>query len=1132
MKRIFKNNHILLLILITLFLLSGYSYSHNNSKEDGISANITDSDIATDSIIIRLKKIPDVLKLYQPHQPCWAKWLQELLGDEVKVKSVRPSGRRSTDYVTESSIIEVILAQKALPEQILKAVECAEKSNWITWAEVNPIWYSHAGTDDERYGEQWYLGQISVPAAWDITTGSQDVVVAVIDTGVDWHHEDLSDVIWINEAEFTGTTGIDDDNNGYIDDIRGWDFVTLDPDYSHDGAPADSDPNDPPAVGHGTHIAGIIGAVGNNGIGIAGVAHGVRIMPLRAGEFSYKASDVTEALYYAVDNGAKIVNMSFGGPVPFEGMLEAIEYATSRNVLLISSAGNDATDVYNFPAVCQQIIAVAALNETNNRSEMSRYGTWIDIAAPGTDILSTKPENNYATMNGTSQASAIVSGVAALTASAHPYLSADQLRIKLLAAVDDINSLNTHYSGLLGAGVIDAAKAAGPVLSETRAYIAGVFASETSGNGDQIIGPGESASIAVSLHFTSVNLNVDINLISNDPWVTVTDGPISINPIKDRTKVATFNIDISSGVPEDYIPALSLEIQNTTGTVILYTPIEIKIASSWREHSLPFSSSRSLIEMADGRKALVADNIFNDYDMWGNHLGNPKDYVYASFIDTDGSFTPPVILSETGHSARTPSAIITPDGDIHVAYHQFVDSYDNVKFPGYVRYDSATEQWDSWEFVSTNSVKNSSLWYNQTVSIAQGSNSTIYVAWFSLNKEVMIETKEPGSEWIPLSVMTIEEENAALNLIDVDGILKLFVQPFGTEGLTYFEPVYMLEFDGTAWSTPVLTSGVTGSEYAKLPFSFGNQIYRYYTTEEGGPLYLANLINESWYFSQIVSQDTTTMFERGLTSIMLDQTSFAVYGLYPVSETSGSTRGLSQNISGNITNWLLPGDSRLLATAPYITVDNTGALHAFTSEFLLVRSGPGKFRERPEATSYITQAPIVPDALPTKPVVLDDGLTTAYNNTLHATWTSTHSAGIKSYSIAWGTIPGGCDIMMWKETTETQGNFELGDIKLLPGQTVYASVKAHSEAVLSSTIGISDGITFTPAEKGDVNNNGNIDIIDALIIAQYYVGLNPSGFITPIETGDANCNGSVDIIDALIVAQYYVGLVPELCPLG
>lgn len=229
------------------------------------------------------------------------------------------------------------------------------------------------------WGMQSGSGGIDAVSAWDKTTGSSNVIVAVLDTGVEISHPDLIDNLWVNPGEIWGNN-IDDDRNGYIDDYYGWNFVdnTNDVTNYHD---------------HGTHCAGIIGAVGNNSIGVSGVAWNVSIMSLRAsdvyGSFTYSA--IIEGIRYAKHQGADIVSCSFGGPSRSEALLEAI--ANCPDMLFVCGAGNNGNDKLFYPASydLDNIISVAATDENGNLAIFSTYGPTVDVAAPGVNIYSTVP---------------------------------------------------------------------------------------------------------------------------------------------------------------------------------------------------------------------------------------------------------------------------------------------------------------------------------------------------------------------------------------------------------------------------------------------------------------------------------------------------------------------------------------------------------------------------------------------------------------------------------------------------------------------------------------------------------------------------------------------------------------------
>jgi len=291
-----------------------------------------------------------------------------------------------------------------LPEgMVMEAAQHAFNANPdVVYAEPNYIYHAtNQFPNDPDFLELWGLhntGQtvngtsgtadidMDAPRAWQCVTGGPEVIIGVIDSGVDWHHPELSGNIWINETEQTGTAGVDDDGNGYIDDIRGWDFVDN-----------DNDPMD--YAGHGTHVSGTIAAAGNNGVGVSGVMWNARIMPIRFLDAlgSGNTTDAISAIEYGTDNGARILNNSWGGGGFSQALKDAISYAETKGVLFVAAAGNDgvntdATAHYPSSYDNPNILSVAAVNQSGNLASFSNYGaTTVDLGAPGTNIYSTIP---------------------------------------------------------------------------------------------------------------------------------------------------------------------------------------------------------------------------------------------------------------------------------------------------------------------------------------------------------------------------------------------------------------------------------------------------------------------------------------------------------------------------------------------------------------------------------------------------------------------------------------------------------------------------------------------------------------------------------------------------------------------
>ena len=299
--------------------------------------------------------------------------------------------------------------------------------------------------NDPRFSEQWAASNIGLGETWQhIQQTSRDsVIVAIIDTGIDYDHPDLAPRMWRNIAEVNGIEGVDDDGNGYVDDFIGWDFTDA-PGLpgAGDYLERDNDPMD--ANGHGTAVAGIIGAEIDNGIGIAGAAPIARLMALRAGaelEFGggfLEEDDIAAAVVYAVENGARVVNMSFGDVVSTPLMHDIVRYAENNGVVVVASAGNERTSQLLYPAAYDETIAVGSIDEANGKSHFTSWGENIDLVAPGSAVLTTRLNNDYGLVWGTSFSGPYVAAACANLLSYAPHLTPTQVRTLIRAGTIDI----------------------------------------------------------------------------------------------------------------------------------------------------------------------------------------------------------------------------------------------------------------------------------------------------------------------------------------------------------------------------------------------------------------------------------------------------------------------------------------------------------------------------------------------------------------------------------------------------------------------------------------------------------------------------------------------------------------------
>jgi subtilisin family serine protease len=332
------------------------------------------------------------------------------------------------------------------PAGVSAAVAAAalEREPQVLYAEPDVPRVALAVPDDRFFALQWALrntGQtvdgtggtpdadVDATEAWDLTTGSGAVTVAVIDSGMTLSHPDLAPNRFVNPGEAQGRTGVDDDGNGLVDDVGGYDFV------EGDGTPQDVD-------GHGTHVAGTLGARGGDGVGVAGVTWGSRLLPLRVldGAGGGTASDAIRAYGYAARAGARVANLSFGGPTPSRAERDAL--AAAPNVLFVAAAGNDGEDndvVGSYPCEYElaNVVCVAASDRDDRLAPFSNHGaTSVDLAAPGVRIAGPHLGDGYAYLSGTSMAAPHVAGAAALALSRNPGLTTAGLRSVLLDSAD------------------------------------------------------------------------------------------------------------------------------------------------------------------------------------------------------------------------------------------------------------------------------------------------------------------------------------------------------------------------------------------------------------------------------------------------------------------------------------------------------------------------------------------------------------------------------------------------------------------------------------------------------------------------------------------------------------------------
>jgi len=396
-----------------------------------------DSDVVHQSDVVGTLRLPDELEL-----------TTHSVG--TGIQSVGVSGGFFAQSTTP------VIANETEIARACDAIRAANPDKRLR-CEPNVLFKTMIVPNDTRYEDQYGLKRMRLPQAWDTATGSKSVVVAVVDSGIDYTHQDLINNIVRNTGE-VAANGIDDDGNGFIDDVRGYDFVNDDP-----------DPMD--VSGHGTHCAGIIGAQGNNARGVVGVNWNVGLLPVRvlSEEGEGTAADVAAGVVYAVDRGASVINLSLGGPTFSQVLEDAIEYAKQRDVLVVIAAGNAGSDndsIPTYPAnsTKSNVLSVAASTSGDTLALFSNYGVQaVDVAAPGEGILSTIPGNSYGVKDGTSMAAPHVAGLAALLKSLGAGRSHGVIRDIIVGTVTLRASLREKIST---GGRVDAFSAVGAIAPQ------------------------------------------------------------------------------------------------------------------------------------------------------------------------------------------------------------------------------------------------------------------------------------------------------------------------------------------------------------------------------------------------------------------------------------------------------------------------------------------------------------------------------------------------------------------------------------------------------------------------------------------------------------------------------------------
>ncbi len=410
--------------------------------------------------------------------------------------------------------------------------------------------------NDSLFSSQYALTMINALEAWAVIPSGSSVVIAITDTGVEFTHPDLTENIWNNQGEIgidnTGrdkrTNGIDDDNNGFIDDWRGWDFFS---DISNSG---DNSPM--PGNAHGTHVAGIASAVTNNNRGIAGTNPFAKIIPVKIGPDNPNSLSVgfgSEAILYAAALGADIINCSWGSSGYQQSEHEVIKEATNIGACIVAACGNDNANAAFYPAAYPEVLSIASVNQLDGRSGFSNFHTSVDVSAPGSSIISTVPNASYDYNSGTSMAAPCAAGVAGLVKIMYPSYSPEQIQEHIKSTTDNIDSLTNEVKGLLGTGRINAYKA----ITEKNVRSVRLLPVTIRDENDDIYEPGEK----IIVDFTIKNvlaplINATCKVLSPDGFsVNISHNEFLLGAMSTNQEKSFFDkctITIPANCPPDY----------------------------------------------------------------------------------------------------------------------------------------------------------------------------------------------------------------------------------------------------------------------------------------------------------------------------------------------------------------------------------------------------------------------------------------------------------------------------------------------------------------------------------------------------------------------------------------------------
>jgi len=994
------------------------------------------------------------------------------------------------------SLKHVYLSEVPANVSPIDACKKLEADPAVEWAEPHYYRYIQQITPNDPYDYlQWHLPMIGAQTAWEVTTGSSDVVIAVIDTGVDWGHPDLEDNIWSNADEVEGD-GIDNDKNGFVDDIRGWDFVSVDPCEVYpgeDAGPPDNNPMD--FYGHGTHVAGIAASVGNNGLGVVGISWNSKIMPLRAGYRSpcgcygwLESVAIAESLVYAADNGADIVNMSFGGYEISHIEREAIDYCAAAGVLLVAAAGNSAIDKPLYPAAFENVVAVAGTDEFDFRYSHSNYGVWIDLAAPGTNVFSTLIGGDYGYKTGTSMATPVVAGVCSLIKSIQPSWSVDRILLQLSSTATSLNAQHpqfiNNFVNLLGAGRVAADQALTTAEPPAKLGVVGLWVEYPADNGNGEPNSDETIKLWTCVkNFAAAQSGVSVQLQIADPYLTVLDDTSFVGDIgRKRTGILwndPMTIQIDHNIPGDHIASLNLELSTNEAGVLGVDEMKLRLNPllSDPQHIVPHTSSTDFIDpkllLKPGGGAVVLCRSRLESEAYGSQ-------VYARSVDLSGNLGPVVRISNAPAViyADKYQADVSTTGRVYVSFRGIVAEWDAEIF--YTSQDPNDQTWSTPVQLTTNA-EIYGFGIDGEHAIGVDSQNYPHIVWVDCRngQTELYYMHSDSAGWSPETVIATPPGNpfwiSQLNLIfDSDGIgYLLWRQQDG-------QSIYMMILTQGTWSSPQLVTTTFDLSYFFSPgLDSQNQLHLVYGAPTLDDVSYRCYDGTVWSNPEVIMNAYVSgSTERPVIAIGPDDQLHVIRKAQPYFSEGQTVSQIYETVYDG-TSWFFLTQVTFGRSGNFIsdidyTISESGARLFIGS----LDTDPG-FAFEPVSTRDIVllTSDLDPGRLPSRPTVTDEGTTTYNPVSLQASWSSSHGSGIAEYKYGVGTVPGEADLRYWTSVgAETSATIDLADTPLVAGQTYYVSVRARNTIGYYSLCGSSDGIIYQPA--GDLDNDYDVDMAD------------------------------------------------------